>query len=186
MGTTARAHGTRSRVTGNPEVIRSSSRLINERASLLRISSPVLLAVRASGLSADCGHLWRSVDLVASLLVNLAFCRIRSWYLVAPGFGISRETGRIFLWNLTLLCWLVDVIPFVEFLQFAEQKYPGQNLVTNYRHASSPIAGAQTGNVTDICTNPECTATQPIKSTSQLRVPGRALGDFFLGSRHPR
>jgi hypothetical protein len=29
---------------------------VNERASLLRISSPVLLAARASGLSADCGQ----------------------------------------------------------------------------------------------------------------------------------
>jgi hypothetical protein len=49
---------------------------------------------------------------VAPLVVNLGFCRIRFWYLVAPGSGSSREAGRKHLWNLTyinvftvLLCW---------------------------------------------------------------------------------
>jgi hypothetical protein len=48
--------------------------------------------------------LWRlgtRQDLVAQLLVNLGFCRIRFWYPVAPGSGISRETSRIHFWNLT-------------------------------------------------------------------------------------
>jgi hypothetical protein len=40
--------------------------------------------------------------LVARLLVNLGFCRIRFWYLVAPGSGISRETSRNYFSNLTV------------------------------------------------------------------------------------
>jgi hypothetical protein len=48
-----------------------------------------------------CGHLGRSVDPVASLLVKSGFCRIRFWYAVAPGSGISRETSRNYFWNLT-------------------------------------------------------------------------------------
>jgi hypothetical protein len=44
----------------------------------------------------------RGVDLVAPLLVNLGFCRIRFWYLVASASGISRETSRNYFWNLTL------------------------------------------------------------------------------------
>jgi hypothetical protein len=42
-----------------------------------------------------------------------------------------------------------------------------------------PAAEAQAGNVTDICTNADCTTTEPITSLSQLRVPGGGLGDFF-------
>jgi hypothetical protein len=38
---------------------------------------------------------------VAPLLVNLGFCRIRFWYPVASGSGISRESSRIYFWNLT-------------------------------------------------------------------------------------
>ena len=39
------------------------------------------------------------MDLVAPLLVKLGFCRIRFWYTVASGSGISRETSRIFSRN---------------------------------------------------------------------------------------
>jgi hypothetical protein len=39
-----------------------------------------------SFIDCDCGHLGRSVDPVASLLVKSGFCRIRFWYAVAPGF----------------------------------------------------------------------------------------------------
>jgi hypothetical protein len=65
------------------------------------IFSPVSLAARASDLSADGGHLGRSVDLVAPLLVNSVFCRISCWYAVASGSGISKETSRNSFWNLT-------------------------------------------------------------------------------------
>jgi hypothetical protein len=70
-------------------------------------------------------------------------------------------------------------IPFVEFFNLFNRNNPGANYVTNV--ASLPIPGleAQAGNVTDICTNADCTTTSPIKSLNQLRVPGGALGDFF-------
>jgi hypothetical protein len=40
-------------------------------------------------------------DFVARLLVKSGFGRIRFWYPVALGSGISRETSRIYFWNLT-------------------------------------------------------------------------------------
>jgi hypothetical protein len=33
----------------------------------------------------------------------LEFCRIRFWYAVAPGSGISRDTSNIFFWNLPVV-----------------------------------------------------------------------------------
>ena len=48
-------------------------------------------------------HLGRRPNLVARLLVNLGFCRMRFWYPVAPGSGISRETSRISFCSLTLI-----------------------------------------------------------------------------------
>jgi hypothetical protein len=33
--------------------------------------------------------------------VDVGFCRTRFWYIVASGSGISRETSRIYFWNLT-------------------------------------------------------------------------------------
>jgi hypothetical protein len=43
----------------------------------------------------------RQPDLVASLLDDLGFCRIRFWYPVASASGISREICRIYFWKLT-------------------------------------------------------------------------------------
>jgi hypothetical protein len=54
-------------------------------------------------IGCDCGHLGRSADLVARLLVKSGLCRIRFWYSVAPGSGISREISRIYFWNLTVV-----------------------------------------------------------------------------------
>jgi hypothetical protein len=72
-------------------------RRVNFKPVLLdRLSSPGMLVNSTNALpyfdffGCDCGHLGRSADLVASLLVNLEFCRIRFWYLVVPGSGISR------------------------------------------------------------------------------------------------
>jgi hypothetical protein len=52
-------------------------------------------------------HLGLRQNLVARLLVNLEFCRIRFWYPVAPGSGICRETGRNYFWNLTLISLVI-------------------------------------------------------------------------------
>lgn len=72
-----------------------------------------------------------------------------------------------------------SLMPFVEFFNLFNRNNPGANYVTNV--ASLPVPGlqAQTGNVTDICTNEDCTASSPIRSLNQLRVAAGALGDFF-------
>jgi hypothetical protein len=72
-----------------------------------------------------------------------------------------------------------SVIPFVEFFNLFNRNNPGANYVTNIATLPVPSAQAQAGNVTDICTNADCSSTEPIASPNQLRVPGGALGDFF-------
>lgn len=72
-----------------------------------------------------------------------------------------------------------SVIPFVEFFNLLNRNNPGANFVTNIATLPVPPAEAEAGNVTDICTNPDCTASQPINSANQLRVPSGGLGDFF-------
>jgi hypothetical protein len=72
-----------------------------------------------------------------------------------------------------------SVIPFAEFFNLFNRNNPGANYVTNVAALPVPPDQAQSGNVTQICTNPSCTSTQPITSLGQLGVPGGALGDFF-------
>jgi hypothetical protein len=73
-----------------------------------------------------------------------------------------------------------QVLPFAEFFNLFNRNNPGANYVANVSALSIvPPAEAQAGNVTDICTNANCSATTPITSLKQLRVPGGALGDFF-------
>jgi hypothetical protein len=42
-----------------------------------------------------------------------------------------------------------------------------------------PPGEVAAGNVTDLCLNADCSATRPIRSLKDLRLPGGALGDFF-------
>jgi hypothetical protein len=72
-----------------------------------------------------------------------------------------------------------SVIPFAEFFNLFNRNNPGANYVTNVAALPVPPDQAQSGNVTQLCTNPSCTSTQPITSLGQLGVPGGALGDFF-------
>jgi hypothetical protein len=72
-----------------------------------------------------------------------------------------------------------SVIPFAEFFNLFNRNNPGANYVTNVAALPVPPDQAQSGNVTQVCTNPSCTSTQPITSLGQLGVPGGALGDFF-------
>ncbi len=72
-----------------------------------------------------------------------------------------------------------SVTPFVEFFNLFNRNNPGANFVTNIATLPVPAAQAESGNVTDICNNADCSATSPIQSPAQLRVPGGALGDFF-------
>jgi hypothetical protein len=73
-----------------------------------------------------------------------------------------------------------QILPFAEFFNLFNRNNPGANYVTNVGALPMvPVAEALSGNVTDICSNPACTATQPITSLNQLRLAGGALGDFF-------
>jgi len=72
-----------------------------------------------------------------------------------------------------------SVIPFVEFFNLFNRNNPGANYVTDVGALPVPPGEVAAGNVTDICSNAGCTATAPIRSLNQLRVPGGALGDFF-------
>ena len=73
-----------------------------------------------------------------------------------------------------------EILPFAEFFNLFNRNNPGANYVANVGALSIvPPAEAQAGNVTGICTNADCSATKPITSLNQLRVPGGGLGDFF-------
>jgi len=69
--------------------------------------------------------------------------------------------------------------PFVEFFNLLNRQNPGNNFVGDI--GALPVPGDQVsaGNVTDICLNADCSATRPIRSLKDLRLPGGALGDFF-------
>ena len=69
--------------------------------------------------------------------------------------------------------------PFAEFFNLFNRNNPGANYVTNIASLPVPSAEAHAGNITDVCTNADCSSTVPIGSPGQLRVPGGALGDFF-------
>jgi hypothetical protein len=70
-----------------------------------------------------------------------------------------------------------QLMPFIEFFNLFNRNNPGANFVTNI--AAYPLPVNNLYNVTAFCLNAACTATQPITSLNQLRVPAGALGDFF-------
>jgi outer membrane receptor protein involved in Fe transport len=72
-----------------------------------------------------------------------------------------------------------SVTPFIEMFNLFNRNNPGANYVTDVGALPVPLAEVAAGNVTDLCTNAACTATTPITSLNQLRVPAGALGDFF-------
>ena len=72
-----------------------------------------------------------------------------------------------------------SVVPFIEFFNLFNRNNPGANFVANVAALPVPAAQAQSGNVTDICMNADCTKTQPVTRLSQLAVPAGGLGDFF-------
>jgi carboxypeptidase family protein len=72
-----------------------------------------------------------------------------------------------------------SILPFIEFFNLFNRNNPGANFVPNVAALPVPAAQAQSGNVTDICTNAACTATQPIIRLNQLALPAGGLGDFF-------
>ncbi len=70
-----------------------------------------------------------------------------------------------------------SVMPFVEFFNIFNRNNPGANYVTNLAALPTPVNSLT--NATAFCLNAQCTQTQPITSSNQLRVPAGALGDFF-------
>jgi len=71
------------------------------------------------------------------------------------------------------------LLPFGEFFNLFNRNNPGANYVTNIASLPVPSSEAQTGNITDVCSDVSCSTIEPITSPNQLRVPGGALGDFF-------
>jgi hypothetical protein len=69
--------------------------------------------------------------------------------------------------------------PFIELFNLFNRNNPGANYVTNIATLPVPPAQAASGNITDVCTNPECSISAPITSPAQLRVAAGAFGDFF-------
>jgi hypothetical protein len=71
------------------------------------------------------------------------------------------------------------IVPFAEFFNVFNRNNPGANYVTNVAALPVPAEQAQAGDIGDVCTNAECTATRPVRSLKQLGFPAGALGDFF-------
>jgi len=69
------------------------------------------------------------------------------------------------------------LMPFIEIFNLFNRNNPGANYVTNL--AALPVPVNNLANATAFCLNADCSATQPITSLNQLRVPAGALGDFF-------
>jgi len=73
--------------------------------------------------------------------------------------------------------WVIQ--PFVECFNLFNRNNPGANFVANGASLPVPAAEIQAGNITSVCANADCSATQPIHSLQQLAVPAGGLGDFF-------
>jgi hypothetical protein len=79
------------------------------------------------------------------------------------------------------------VMPFIEMFNVFNRNNPGANFVTNVSALPFDNLGdrlvpsdqAAAGQVTQICTNSDCTTRSPITSLKQLGVPAGGLGDFF-------
>ncbi|HKN73348.1 MAG TPA: hypothetical protein VJX30_20105, partial [Terriglobales bacterium] len=80
--------------------------------------------------------------------------------------------------------WQIN--PFAEFFNLFNRNNPGANYAVNVAQLPVPQSQMQPNaknvtNVTDICGDPNCTASLyiPITSLKQLEIPEGALGDFF-------
>ncbi len=72
-----------------------------------------------------------------------------------------------------------SIAPFAEFFNLLNRNNPGANYVTSVAALPVPQDQIQSGNVTQICTNSDCTGRIPVTSLRQLGVPAGGLGDFF-------
>jgi hypothetical protein len=78
--------------------------------------------------------------------------------------------------------WQVD--PFLEMFNLFNRNNPGANFAVNVAQLPVPAAEMQPNqagitNLTQVCTNADCSQTEPITSLKQLEIPEGGLGDFF-------
>jgi hypothetical protein len=73
--------------------------------------------------------------------------------------------------------WQIN--PFAEFFNLFNRNNPGANFIANVAALPVPADQIASGNVTDICTVADCSATKPVTSLQQLEIPSGGLGDFF-------
>ena len=71
------------------------------------------------------------------------------------------------------------LMPFAEFFNLFNRNNPGANYVTNAASLPVPSAQAESGDISDVCANQDCSATLPLTNLQQLAVPAGGLGDFF-------
>jgi hypothetical protein len=72
-----------------------------------------------------------------------------------------------------------QLYPFAEFFNLFNRNNPGANFVTNIAVLPVLPGDIASGNVTTICTVPDCSATVPFTSNKQIEIPSGGLGDFF-------
>jgi len=72
------------------------------------------------------------------------------------------------------------VIPFAEFFNLFNRNNPGANFVADVAALTNvPVDQQQSGNVTSVCANADCSQTTPLTSLKQIEIPSGGLGDFF-------
>jgi hypothetical protein len=71
----------------------------------------------------------------------------------------------------------VAVMPFVELFNLFNRLNPGNNYVGDI--SAVPVPPTELADAHSICLDAACSATRPIRSLNDLRVPAGALGDFF-------
>jgi hypothetical protein len=89
-----------------------------------------------------------------------------------PFMQVDLRVSREFRYKESLV-----VRPFVELFNLFNRANPGNNFITNL--AALPIPASELGIATDICLDPACTTTRPIRSVGDFRRSAGALGDFF-------
>jgi len=72
-----------------------------------------------------------------------------------------------------------QVYPFFEFFNLFNRNNPGANYIGAIDLLPVTDADKASGNVTGICTVPDCSQVVPVRSLKQLEIPSGGLGDFF-------
>jgi hypothetical protein len=102
--------------------------------------------------------------------VNTSLDEFRGKAYIQADFRVARPIKLNERWQL---------YPFAEFFNLFNRNNPGANYVTNIAVLPVPQDNIDSGNVTAICTVPDCSVTVPFSSLKQLEIPSGGLGDFF-------